>query len=326
MRKVLISKDLLQDLYVNRGLTTYQVAEKLGFCQGTIWNRLSEYGIKPRLSYVPVNFSKKQLKNWYIDQKLSTWEIEKRFGYPRGTIYRKLNEFGLHTRNIAVSHIRFPRKDFSGNILERAYLIGFRIGDLNVSKGGLQSETIAIKCASTKQGQVELFKNLFAKYGHIIQGKPTKESKINIQANLNLSFSFLLDKSPDSYKWVFKNKKTFFAFLAGFSDAEGSFYISRGRGLFAIGNYDVGLLRKIKIVLERFGIETLPLTVDLRKGKIVSGFISRGDYYTLRCGRKVYLLKLLSHLVPYLKHGDKLAKADLVKKNILERNVRFGFV
>ncbi len=50
------------------------------------------------------------------------------------------------------------------------------------------------------------------------------------------------------------------------------------------------------------------------------------DLYVNRCGRKVYLLKLLSHLVPYLKHGDKLAKADLVKKNILERNVRFGFV
>lgn len=325
MRRVLISRDLLQDLYVNQGLTTYQVAEKLGFCQGTVWNRLNEYGIKPRPSYVPVDLSKRQLKSWYIDQKLSTWGIEKKFGYSRGTIYRKLKELGLGTRNIAKSHIRFPRKDFSGNILEKAYLIGFRIGDLNVTQRGLQSETIIIKCATTKQGQVKLFKNLFAHYGHIIEGNPTKEGKINIQANLNTSFSFLLDKSPDSYKWVFKNKKTFFAFLAGFSDAEGSFFFSRGMGVFSIGNYDKLLLTKIRKFLKRFGVETPQLAVYYQiNRKKYQGYLSKNDYYTLRCSRKKYLLKLIGLLEPQIKHPDKLRKAHLVKENIIERNVKFG--
>lgn len=325
MRKVLISKDLLQDLYVNQGFTTYQVAEKLGFCQGTVWKRLHEYGIKPRLSYVPVNFSKKQLKNWYIDQKLSTWEIEKRFDHSRGTLYRKLKEFGFQTRNMASSHVRFSRKDFSGDLLEKAYIIGFRIGDLNVTKCGPQSETIVIKCASTKHGQLELFKNLFADYGHIIEGKPTKEGKINIQANLNPSFSFLLDKSQSNYKWVFKNKKTFFAFLAGFSDAEGSFFFNRSMGVFSIGNYDKLLLAKIKKFLKKFGIETPQLAVYYqRKRKVYRGYLSRNDYYTLRCSRKDYLLKLISLLQSYTKHPDKLQKAQLIKENIIERNLKFG--
>lgn len=325
MRKVLISQDLLQDLYVNQGLTTYQVAEKFGFCQGTIWKRLGEYGIKPRLSYVPVKFSKKQLKSWYIGQKLSTWEIEKRFGYPRGTIHRKLKEYGLETRNIAISHIRFPRKDFSGDILEETYLIGFRIGDLNVTKRGLRSETVIVKCATTKQGQLELFKSLFVKYGHIIQGKPTKEDKINIQANLNQSFSFLLDKSPDSYKWVFKNKKTFFAFLAGFSDAEGSFFFTRGMGVFSIGNYDKLLLTKIREFLKRFGIEIPQLAVYYQKNrKSYGSYVSKSDYYILRCSRKKYLLKLIGLLWPYIKHSDKLRKARLVKENVIRRNVKFA--
>ncbi len=323
MRRVLVSQDLLQNLYVDQGLTTYQIAEKLGFCQGTIWKRLCEYGIKSRLPYVPVNFSKKQLKSWYIDQKLSTWEIEKRFGYSRGTLYRKLKEFGFQTRNIATSHIRFSREDFSGDILEKAYLVGFRIGDLNVTKCGPKSETIAIKCASTKQGQLELFKNLFSHYGHIIEGKPTKEGKINIQANLNPSFSFLLDKRPNSYEWVFKNKKTFFAFLAGFSDAEGSFFISDNQGRFALGNYNKNLLLNIKNNLFKFGIPTL-LYTHYRKGRMFNGYVSRNHYHILCCGRKVYVLKLLDELFPYLKHPDKLQDAQKVRENILKRNEIFG--
>ncbi|MBI2062415.1 MAG: hypothetical protein HYT64_01865 [Candidatus Yanofskybacteria bacterium] len=326
MRKVSISKNLLQELYLKQQLTTYQIAEKLGFCQGTIWNRLNKYDIRPRLSYVPVNFSKKELKSWYIDQKLSTWEIEKRFGHSRSTIHRKLKECGLETRNIATSHIRFPRKDFSGDILEKAYLTGFRIGDLNITKRGLQSETIVVKCATTQQGQLKLFKNLFAHYGHIIEGKPTKENKINIQANLNLSFSFLLDKSPDSYKWVFKNKNTFFAFLAGFSDAEGCFFINkRGQAGLAIGNYDLGLLKRIQLSLKMYDILIPNFSVSYRKGMFGSnGYVSNGDYYTLHCSRKKFLLQILNLLKPYLKHPDKVKSAKLLMVNINKRNKLFG--
>ena len=325
MRRVDIQENILRNLYINQHLTTYQIAEKLGFCQGTIWKRLHEYKIKPRLSYVPVGFTEEQLKKWYVSQKLSTWEIEKRFGHSRGTIHRKLKEFGLITRNIAVSHIRFPRVNFSGDILEKAYLVGFRIGDLNVTKRGIKSETIVVKCASTKQGQLELFRNLFSKYSHILEGKRTKEGKINIQANLNLSFSFLLDKSPNGYSWVFGNKKTFFAFLAGFSDAEGSFFISQGKGIFAIGNYDKLLLLKIKRSLSEFGIDTPQLSVYYQEQrKMYNGYRSKSDYHILTCSKKVCLIKLLSFLELHIKHPDKLEKARLIKSNIIERNFKFG--
>lgn len=325
MRKVFISQKLLRELYLSQNLTTYQIAEKIGVCQATIWKRLHEFNIKARLCYTPVVFTKEQLEKWYLTDKLSTWEIEKRFGHSRSTIHRKLKEYGLETRNIAVSHIRFPRKDFSGNILEKAYLVGFRIGDLNVTKCGPKSETIAIKCATTKQGQIELFKNLFSKYGHIIQGQPTKSGKINIQANLNLTFSFLLDKGLGSYKWVFNNKDTFFAFLAGFSDAEGSFFITQGKGMFSLGNYDKPLLLKIKKSLEQFEIETPKLgTYYQIKRKRYGGYLSKSDYYTLSCSKKIYLLKLLYLLRPYVKHPDKLRKARIIEDNISERNLRFG--
>ena len=325
MRRVHVRENLLRNLYINQHLTTYQIAEKLGFCQGTIWKRLKEYQIKTRLSYIPASLTREQLSKWYLDRKLSTWEIEKKFGYPRSTVHRKLKEFGLNTRNIATSHIVFSRKDFSGDIFEKAYLIGFRIGDLNITKRGTQSETIVVKCASTKQGQLELFRNLFSKYGHILEGKLTKEGKINIQANLNLSFSFLLDKSPDSYKWAFDNKKIFFAFLAGFTDAEGSFFISQGRGVFAIGNYDKPLLLKIKQSLNEFGIGTPQLSVYYREQrKTYNGYRSKSDYHTLTCSKKVSLIKLLSLLGPHIKHPDKINKTRLIKNNMIERNFKFG--
>src|SRR3989338_659548 len=327
MSKISIPKDLLQDLYLNQRLTTYQVAEKLDVCQATIWKRLHEFKIKPRLSYVPVGFTKEQLKKWYLNDRLSTWEIQKRFGYSRSSLHRKLLEHGIDSRNISVSHVQYQRKDFSGGNLEKAYLTGFRIGDLNVTKRGSQSETITVKCASTKRGQLKLFNHLFSKYGHILQGKSTKEGKTNIQVNLNLSFSFLLDKKPENYKWVFEKKSTFLAFMGGFSDAEGSFFISRGSGTFAIGNYDRSLLLKIKLTLNKLGIKTPQLSVYYQEQrKIYNGYCSKGDYYSLTCSKKVYLLKLLSFIKPYIKHPDKSTKLQLVEDNILKRNLRFGSI
>src|SRR3989344_7594941 len=109
MRRVDIQENILRNLYINQHLTTYQIAEKLGFCQGTIWKRLHEFKIKPRLSYVPVGFTKEQLKKWYLNDRLSTWEIQKRFGYSRSSLHRKLLEHGIESRNISVSHVQYQR-------------------------------------------------------------------------------------------------------------------------------------------------------------------------------------------------------------------------
>ncbi|MDP3731276.1 MAG: hypothetical protein Q8R34_02160 [bacterium] len=326
MRKFDIPKETLKNLYIGQGLTTYQIADKFDSCQATIWKRLHAYGIKPRWPWNAVKFSKKELYDLYIKKKLSTWEIEKRYGYIRGTVYRKLKEFKIPVRNIAISHITNERHDFSGDKIEQAHLIGFRVGDLNISKRGLKSETIVVKCASTQKEQINLFKTLFSGYGHILEGKPTKFKKVNIQTSLNLSFSFLLPKSPKSYQWVFEKQNTFFAFLAGFSDAEGSFMVTnKWLAVFALGNYDVGLLLKIKKFLGKYRIETPKLTVYYGKGVLAkNGYISNGDYYTLRCSRKKYLLKLINYLDPYLKHPDKVAKIKELVQNINQRNKKYN--
>lgn len=328
MRKLIIPKLELKELYLNQGLTTYQIADKFGSCQATIWKRLHEYGIKTRFPWNAVNMSKQELRRFYLQKKLSTWEIEKRYGYCRGTIYRKLGEFGIPTRNIANSHFLFPRRNFSGDLSEKAYLIGFSMGDLNVTKKGPQSETIVVKCGTTQRAQIILFKKLFGRYGKNWESKTAKTGKINIQTGLNPTFSFLLEKRKLADEWIAENKKYSLAFLAGFSDAEGSFYIdNRNRAHYSLGNYNIELLKQIKIMMARYGIETPKIYVHYRKGiQSSNGYIWNGNYCILHCSKKKYLLKLLDSLCPYIKHPQKIKDMGRAYENITNRNKLFGNV
>jgi hypothetical protein len=313
MRKLIIPKLELKELYLNQDLTTYQIADKFDCCQATIWKRLHEYGIKTRFPWNAVDISKQELQYLYLRRKLSTWEIEKRYGYGRGTIHRKLRKFGIPTRNIASSHFLFPRRDFSGDLSEKAYLIGFAMGDLNVTKRGPRSETIIVKCGTTQKAQVNLFKKLFGRYGKIWEGRPNGSNATNIQVSLNLSFSFLLKKKKLVDDWIIRSKKRFFAFLAGFSDAEGSFFLSRNRGAFSLGNYNLELLKQIKTTLREFGIRTPKICIDHRKGLVSpQGYIWRGNYYTLHCSEMNNLVKLINNLRPFIGHLNKIKSMEKV--------------
>src|SRR3989338_4113311 len=151
MSRIYLPKKELRHLYGREGLTTYQIAKRYGCCQGTVWNRLKEYGIKTRSPWNATDLTKEKLENWYVIQKLSTWEIEKRYGYSRGTVHRKLQEFGILLRTPSDAHIRFPRKDFDGSIQDKAYLLWFARGDLRTRRLG---DTIHADCGSTKKAQI----------------------------------------------------------------------------------------------------------------------------------------------------------------------------
>jgi len=322
--KTNIKKRDLENLYLREKLTTYQIAEKYGCCQATIWKKLKKFGIRGRQphelnSKIP---SKKELVELYVKKKLSTWEIEKKFGYSRSTVHRKLKEYGIKSRTRSESHIIYPRKDFSGDLIEKAYLIGFRIGDLRVRKiwnGG----TIKVDCGSTKKEQIDLIKQLFQKYGHVWIGKPTKSNKMQVEVGLNNSFSFLLEKRVPN--WITKYRKYFFPFLAGFIDAEGCIGVYGGHAMLQIGNYDSGLLFLIRNRLIRFGIEC-PKIYETDTSKYVGpdGYGYNENYWQLRISKKSFLLKLFDLIGSHIKHAKKVKDLKAAKINILERNKQFG--
>lgn len=319
----LISKEELKNLYEKEKLTTYQVAKRLGFSQATIWKKLKEHKVRSRLSGIErTSISKEQLKSLYIDKKMSTWKIEKKLKIPRSTIHRKLKEFGLKVRDRADSHIIYERKDFSGNLLEKAYLIGFRIGDLGVRKIYPNSKTICVASGSTIKEQIDLIKNLFVGYGKVWV-KKTKNGKINVQVFLNESFEFLLNKEFPS--WTEKNKSLFFSFLAGFTDAEGAIRLNNKMAYYSLGNYDSKTLYLIYKNLNKYKIKCKEPTSDKRKGKLNNqGYPYRSNYWSFRIHDKENLLKLLMAIKPYAKHPNKIKDLNKAVENINQRNTKYG--
>ncbi len=265
--------------------------------------------------------SKLFLEKVYLKDGLSTWAIEKKYGFSRSTVYNALKKFGIQPRTIAQSHIKYARADFSGDLEEKAYMIGFAIGDLRVRNHNKErSETISIACGSTKKAQIDLIENLFKKYGRVWRGEVSMKGVINVEAYVNKSFSFLL---PDmrEYIWCSKKEDYFFAFLAGFTDAEGSFYISNGKAFLAWGNYDKDVLTFIHSSLVYIGVEVPKIHCDKLKGTYGShGYIRNGTYCHISICKKIQLMNIIQKLKPYLRHKDKLKRLAVIEKNIKLRN------
>lgn len=263
------------------------------------------------------------LRELYLHQRLSSRKIAKLFGCAYTTIDTKIRLAKFPIRNLAEAHIIYPRKNFSGDLIEKAYLIGFRIGDLRVRKFYKNSETILVGCGSTRKEQIDLIEKLFSKYGRVWIGKPSKSSSINIECHLNNSFEFLL--KPKLEKWIARNKKYFLSFLAGFTDAEGCISVSNGQAFYSLGNYDIELLKKIKYLLEVYDIKTHKITCSFRKGLLAQhGYRYNHDYWTLRISRKKVLMKLFALLESHLKHAKRLECLKRARENIILRNQLYG--
>jgi len=323
-KRVNISDNQLRELYQKQKLTTYQIANKLNCCQATIWKRLVKFNITRRTPYelnsnVP---SKEKLIKFYTHRKLSTWQIEKKYGYCRGTIHRKLKEFGITTRDRADSHIVHPRKDFSGDLIEKAYLIGFRIGDLGIRKIWPNSKTICVASGSTIKEQIDLIESLFKDYGKV-RIKTTKSNKTNIWVALNESFDFLLSKEVPT--WIIRSKKYFISFLAGFIDAEGNVGIYNSQAKLQIGNYDKYILDLITKKLNGWGIICRgPYENDTSNYVHCEGYPYNKNYFQVCVNRKDSLLRLFAFLEPHIKHKNKIKDLKKARHNILKRNKIYG--
>jgi hypothetical protein len=269
---------------------------------------------------VATRLSRELLEKLYTQDGLSTWAIEKRLGISRSSVYSSLKRFKIPIRSIAQSHVQYSRTNFSGDKIEAAYLTGFAIGDLRVRVlNGGRSETISIGCGSTKRAQIKLFESLFSKYGRVWKGLPDKRGAINVEAFVDKSFSFLLPKRRD-YRWCISSRRHFFSFLAGFTDAEGSFFISRGKAFAAWGNYNRKILQFIKDGLLKFGVQSPKLYSDSLKGYVGShGYARNKNYWHLSLVRKDVVATLLRALEPFLQHEDKMTALVRLRKNLILR-------
>ena len=148
-----ISETDLVRLYCDEGLSLNEVARRLGWSPSAIYSRLVALGIGRRTAWarnaVEVDIS--ELRRLYVDEGLTLSAIAAGYGCGLTTIWRRLQAAGIDCRE-GGSGPKYARTDFSGDLAEKAYLLGFRLGDLHVAIEG--TRTIVVKCTSTRVEQV----------------------------------------------------------------------------------------------------------------------------------------------------------------------------
>ncbi len=114
---------LLAEWYVNKKLSTYQIAKKFGVSNATILDWLRRYNIRTSTASPKVSKpSKKELKELYINQHNSTLQIAEKFGISTSTTYQWLKESGIKIRDRSAAQLQKGSKKPTQKELERLYL------------------------------------------------------------------------------------------------------------------------------------------------------------------------------------------------------------
>ena len=283
------------------------------------------------------DISKPLLQKLYHRQKLSSVAIAKRFSCAPTTILNHLRSFGLSVRTLRDAsryktfstfpgRITYPKRDFDGDQARKAYLIGFRLGDLPVRPvcGGSYSQTLEISSRSTRPEQLQLFKQLFDGYGHLYESRPDRHGAVGQIHYVNRSFDFLLPKQDAVEQWIRDDARCAVAFAAGYIDAEGSFHIVQTKtglrkAVFALASQDRRILHWCHDWFQRVGVRCQPPKLAIPQGTPRTFSLNR-DYWILQVHRKDALAQLVALLKPWIQHGKRAADMALVLNNIRERN------
>jgi hypothetical protein len=187
------------------------------------------------------------------------------------------------------------------------------------------SRTIHVRSGTTKTAQQELIVRLFQPYGHVHTRLGT-HGETQIECHLDMSFEFLMDKRDRVPKWVMEADACFWAYLAGYMDAEAHIGLRRtkyGRAaVVEIGSCDVGILRGLWRGLNARGVQCPQIRLKTLAGTpIGQGYRTNRDFYRLFISRKASLDKLFRSVDSYLKHADRRKRMEKAWANVLERGI-----
>jgi len=268
---------------------------------------------------------KKELFKLYYQEKKSKYKIGDIYGCSFKTILNRMRDFKMEPLPRSIIQSTYDKKDFSGNLIEKAYLIGFRLGDLNVYQTSKNSEVIVVRCHTTTKEQTILMQELFNRYGKVSVSENRKDKSFHINCFLNKSFLFLLPKEDKVEEWITVNNQYSAAFTAGYTDAEGNIGIYDGRARFKIDTYDKNIINWLyswfydnKIICPK------PKRIGL-KNQIYNrtlGYKYSKDLWRIRVSKTPSLLILFNLIKPYLKHKQKVIDFKNCIKNIHDRKIK----
>lgn len=331
-----ISKVELKNLYETKELSINQISKQLKCSYWYIWKSMKSLGINTRsLSEAnalnnlkrKIIIPKEKLENLYLNKKLSILKIAKIYNCRHSVILNRLKENNIKRRNAIESNTKYHKNNFNGTQEDKAYMLGFVLGDLNVRRINKNGETIVVQGCSPIPEQIKLIKDLFKKYGKVqvrdFNGGFVKEKRATV--NLNKSFDFLLYKEDSIPDWARLGRETFFAFFAGYIDAEGHIR-TKIRTFLLINSYDKGILNQTYENLVRFGLNCPKPRISARKG--YTSFKKKKPYkkdmWCLGIYSKRTLLNLYTEIKPYLKHKNKIKAMLKSIEQIDYRNRKYG--
>ena len=231
-----------------------------------------------------------------------------------------MKEYGIAFRTPSQARMRYKKIPFNGSLEEKAYLLGFAIGDLHMYLPGKKSETLVARCHTTQNSQVKLFQDCFLGYGKVTVSKRANNRHVHLNAFLDaLSFSFLLDKYLMRIpSWI--KGQAIWSFIAGYNDAEGNLILNQGRARLKIDSYDYFVLKWIKQQLVLRGI-SCKLRKLAQEGTAPFGlsYNYKKDLWRLNVNKGNSLKDLLDRLLPYTKHAKRLSDLRLCLDNIQNR-------
>jgi transposase len=302
-------KEILEELYSQKRMSTYEIAKIFGVDDFTILRWLRRHEIprrsRGRLVENPKYRKKGVLEKLYLQKRMSTHKIAEIFDVDDFTILRWLRKYGIPRRSrTEYGVIKYPKKAFSGDLIEKSYLIGLRYGDLHARREGRQ---IRVSTTSSHPALLALFREIFSNYTTRMNIYPNKDRRGYfgwcVSCLLHPSFDFLLNKGSAIPSWILQNERYFFSFLAGFFDSEGSIIICRARSNYV--GYRIRIPNVNVVVLEEVKKSLLKLKFC---PKLYLAYRS-GRCWKVEIYRKSDVFRFLS-LIP-IKHSEKIMKREL---------------
>lgn len=318
-KKIEISKSLLKKLYYDDKLSMTKIGKVFDCNHATIVNRFKEYGWKSRGrlgNRVPIGITKDNLSRLYYKMHLSADKIARIIHHTKSGVESKMRSWGLEGRgNTGRVHFKYKKSNFDGDKVAMAYLIGFRLGDLNVYK---RKTVIVVRCSSSIYQQAVLIRQLFSPYGGVSISR-AQRGTYEVYCFVNNTFDFLLPKWEFAPDWILCEKPTFFSFLAGYSDAEG--YFDKRRSGLRVSSQQKGIIFQCYECLNKLGFSCNKPIVVRRAGHIQkNGVVNNKDMWSFSIYRRSTVQKLMVELLPYIHHSHKRKAAAYIIKQLLSNS------
>ena len=318
------TKEDLERLYVDEHLSAMKISDRYGLIypnpksgETLILYHLKRQGISRR----DAAEHNRKVTDEMVDGWVKRYEAGESLKQIAGqevtpvTVFNHLNGRGLKLRDKVEAQIKaitkHQKKPFSGEPLERSYMLGFARGDLWVTTHG---RAVRARGGSTHPAFVQLFHELFVGYGKVyLYPKKAKLTQYewSMDVDLDHSFRFLLERDIGTFERIMTDTPLFMNYLAGLFDAEGSIFYHRksngGAFELSIGNNDIILLERIKTRLALIDYSPTISKIMLSPNSNVAG----GQPYTwqLRIWRHDEVNRILKNLP--LRHLEKTAKREI---------------